>query len=49
MKSIEIRFPKGSLSYKTIQHGDAKYIFPDVCAILNDEECYGNETLGTLV
>lgn len=31
-----------------VTHGDSKYVFPFVCDILANQECYGNETLGIL-
>ncbi|XP_023225224.1 uncharacterized protein LOC111626157 [Centruroides sculpturatus] len=41
-------FKGGTLSNMSIQHGDATYIFPEVCDILSQYECSGNETLGVM-
>ncbi|XP_064478806.1 uncharacterized protein LOC135392080 [Ornithodoros turicata] len=42
-------FSGGALSGRGIQHGDAVYIFPDVCDILASQpSCAGNETLGVM-
>lgn len=44
------RFKGGSLGNQSIQHGEAVYIFPEVCSILANirDECFGNETLGVM-
>ncbi|GIY29651.1 polycystic kidney disease protein 1-like 2 [Caerostris darwini] len=41
-------FKGGTLSNRAIQHGDAVYVFPDVCDILSEIGCWGNETLGVM-
>lgn len=41
-------YPKGSISNKVIKHGGSTYVFPHVCDILVNTECFGNETLGVL-
>ncbi|RWS14806.1 polycystic kidney disease protein 1-like protein 2-like protein [Dinothrombium tinctorium] len=42
-------FNGGGLSNKSIEHGDAIYIFPEVCSILTHKDpCFGNETLGVM-
>lgn len=46
---LNFRFKGGTLSNRAIQHGEAVYVFPDVCDILSEVGCWGNETLGVMV